>query len=124
MPAWTDDVSLSDETLLWRRVHPSMFSLDAGGTRRVTSFAFKSPDDQLSMDVSTETTLEKMLAAGFPGQVVIGIKVGLLRELGYIVARDPEPDNPAHVLVIPKPGKSKNQKHRDRQVMALNAVLQ
>jgi len=121
MPPWFDDPSIDDETVLWRRVDPSMFD-DLEGRQTLTSFAFKSPQDELSMDVSSETTADEILAAGFPGQKIVGIKVGLLRSLGYIVARDPEPDNPAHVLVLPKPGKSKKQKHLDRQRMAQNCT--
>ncbi len=73
------------------------------------------------MDVSTETTADRVLAAGFPGQKIVGIKAGVLRKLGYLIVRNPEPDNPAHVLVVPKPGKSKKQKHVDRQQMAQSA---
>lgn len=73
------------------------------------------------MDVSTETTRERVLGAGFPGQQIVGVKAGELRKLGYLIVRDPEPNNPAHVLVIPNPGKSSKQKHRDRKAMALRA---
>jgi hypothetical protein len=91
------------------------------GKRSLTSFAFNSPDDELSMDVSTETTTEKVLAAGVPGQQIVSIKAGELRKLGYGIVRDPEPNDPAHVLVIPNPGKSSSQKHRDRKAMAIRA---
>lgn len=121
MPAWADDLSIDDDTILWRRVSQSMFGVDSNGRPTLTSFAFKSPEDELSMDVSTETTADRVLAAGFPGQKIVGIKAGVLRKLGYLIVRNPEPDNPAHVLVVPKPGKSKKQKHVDRQQMAQSA---
>jgi hypothetical protein len=119
---WVDDTSINDEVTLWRRVNQSMFSEDSNGRTVLTSFAFKSPDDELSMDVSTETTAETVLSAGYPTQTIVGIKAGVLRKLGYIIARDPVPNNPAHVLVVPTPGKSQKQKHLDRQTMAQNAT--
>lgn len=99
-----------------------MFDVDLEGREVLTSFAFKAPDDELSMDISTETTKELALAAGYPGQRIVGVKAGVFRRLGYLIVRDPEPDNPAHVLVIPEPGKTNAQKHRDRKAMALNAT--
>ncbi len=123
MPPRTDDLSIDDETVLWRRVSPSMFNTDTQGNLILTSFAFKAPQDELSMDVSSETTREKALAMGFPGQRLVGIKAGTLRQLGYIIVRDPEPNNPAHVLVLPKPGKTKSEKQLDRKAMALAVTL-
>ena len=120
--SWVDDPSINDEVALWRRVNESMFDTDAEGCRVLQSFAFKSPNDELSMDISSETTVEKVLAAGFPTQTIVGIKAGVLRKLGYMIVRDPEPDDSAHVLVVPNPGKTKKQKHLDRQTMARNAT--
>jgi hypothetical protein len=122
MPPRVDDSSIADETILWRRVNQSMFDVGPEGQAILQSFAFKAPGDELSMDISGETTAEKVLAAGLPSQKVVGIKAGVLRRLGYIIVRDPEPDDPAHVLVLPLPGKSKKQKHLDRKAMALNAI--
>lgn len=104
------------------KVNQSMFHVDPEGGVTLQSFAFRAPRDELSMDVSTETTAEKVLAAGFPGQKIVSIRVGVLRRLGYVIVRDPEPDNPAHVLVLPMPGKSNNRKHLDRKAIALNAT--
>jgi hypothetical protein len=125
MPSRHDDLSIHDETILWRRVNssPPMMETDAGGNVTLTSFAFKAPQDELSMDISTETTQERVLAMGFPGQKLVGIEAGVLRRLGYLICRDPEPNDPAHVLVLPHPGKSKNQKREDRKRMALAARL-
>lgn len=122
MPPRIDDLSIADETALWRRVNQSMFDVDPAGRLTLQSFAFKAPGDELSMDISTETTAEKVLAAGLPAQKIVSIKVGELRRLGYIIVRDPEPNDPAHVLVLPAPGKSKKQKHLDRKAMALSAT--
>ena len=122
MPPWVDDPSIDDDTTLWRRVNQGMFHVDLEGRQSLTSFAFKSPADELSMDISIETTAEKVLAAGLPDQKIVSIKAGLLRGLGYIIARDPEPNNSAHVLVLPTPGKTKKEKHLDRQTMAKNAT--
>ena len=99
-----------------------MFDVGPDGQPILQSFAFKAPGDELSMDVSAETTAEKVLESGLPDQKIVGIKAGKLRRLGYIIMRDPEPDDPAHVLVLPLPGKSKKQKHLDRKAMALNAT--
>jgi hypothetical protein len=119
MPPRTDDASISDETVLWRRVFPTT---DFQGNLTLTSFDFRAPKDELSMDVSTETTREAVLARGLAGQTIVGLKAGFLRGLDYIIVRDPEPDNPAHVLVMPKPGKTDNQKRKDRKAMALEAI--
>lgn len=121
MPPSVDDTSIDSDIVLWRRVNRSMLDVDSEGRQTLTSFAFKSQGDELSMDLSTETTRERVLEAGLPEQKIVGIKVGVLRELGYIIVRDPEPNDPAHVLVLPKPGKSKKEKHLDRKAMALKA---
>lgn len=122
MPPRVDDLSITDDAVLWRRVNESLFDVGPGGELTLQSFAFRAPEDELSMDISTETTAEKVRAAGFPGQKIVSIQVGVLRRLGYFIVRDPEPDNPAHVLVLPAPGKSSKQKHIDRKAMALNST--
>ena len=60
-------------------------------------------------------TAETVLAAGKPQQVLVGIRVQVIRDLGYKVVRDPEPDNGAHCLIFPYP---ENRTHRKAMATA------
>lgn len=119
---YQDDPTIRDEEVLWRRANADMFDKTVDGEELLQSWAFKDPKDTLSVDIASETSEAEVLAAGHPGQRIVGITAGFVRELGYTVARDPEPNDPAHALIIPKPGKTKKEKHLDRQSMALRAT--
>jgi hypothetical protein len=111
MTAPPDDASIRDEADLWRRIPPWHFIYDENlGRWRSSSSAFADDPNGHPMSV---VLAETAAAVGRgPAQILIGherfalasITVGLARECGQGVVRDPLPDEPAHGLVIgPKP---------------------
>src|SRR5262249_32317971 len=72
------------------------------GTLRPSSANFRDRNDELSVFLATETSLEKVLA-GHEGFGVVAFTAGEARGLvnGAVLCRDPDPD-PAHVLVCAK----------------------
>src|SRR5579872_2714304 len=58
------------------------------------------PDPEISVDLARLTTPEDCLAHG-PANFRIGVlKVGEVRALGFEIRSAPEPNNPAHCLII------------------------
>jgi hypothetical protein len=78
-----------------------MIDRNPDGTESLQSWAYKDQNHELSLHLARETTAETVLAAGKPQQVLVGIRVQVIRDLGYKVVRDPEPDNGAHCLIFP-----------------------
>ena len=107
MPDRTDAVDIPDDGELWRRIDRGM--LDPT-TNTLQSWAWNDQNKEVSMYYGKETTVEAVLAAGKPEQRIIKITAEALRSLGYIVARDPEPDNSAHCLLLPFPNTPKKRK--------------
>jgi hypothetical protein len=98
---------IPDDAELWRRIDKRM--LDPT-TRTLQSWAWDDQRHEVSVFYGRETTAEAVLAAGKPGQIIIRILAGAVRELGYIVARDLEPNNSAHCLILPFPHTRKKRK--------------
>lgn len=107
VPDRTDAVDIPDDGELWRRIDRGM--LDPA-TNTLQSWAWDDQHQEVSVYYGRETTPEAVLAAGKPGQRIIKITAGAVRSLRYIVARDPEPDNPAHCLLLPFPNTRKKRK--------------
>ena len=107
MPARPDAVDIPNDAELWRRIDRGM--LDPT-TNTLQTWAWDDQQQEVSVYYGAETTVEAVLAAGKPGQRIIKIAAGDVRVLGYIVARDPEPDNPAHCLLLPFPNTRKKRK--------------
>ncbi len=100
MPAWQDDLTISDDQLLWRRVHPTQIEEDPeSGAPRLTSAAFKSKKILTSVDIASLTTPEACLE-GFSQHSLVEVEARAVREAGCIVVSDPKQDNPAHAHII------------------------
>ncbi len=97
---------IPDEAVLLRRITKSM--LDAQ-TNTLQTWAWKDQGrdgpKEVSVYLAAETSEERVLAEGIPGQIVIKITARDLRELGYNVVRDPTLENPAHCIIDPYPRK-------------------
>src|ERR1044071_720038 len=117
MPDPIDAPDIADDDILWRRVDARMLEANADGSESLQAWAYKDQNRELSVYLSRETTPQAVLSAGKPGQVLVGIRAGEVRKLGYKVVRDREAGNSAHCLVLPYP-----QKGADRKSMA-NASL-
>lgn len=103
MPSRADATDIPDHADLWRRIDKNMLSQLPTGVKTLQSWAWKDQNREISVYVAAETTEEDVLRAGKPGQILIKIKAGSVRELGRTVTRDPEPDNGAHCLILPYP---------------------
>src|SRR5713226_4681136 len=105
MPEAIDAADIAGDDILWRRVDTNMMDKNSDGTESLQSWAYKDQDHELSVYLSRETSKEAVLASGKSGQIIVGLKAAVFRDLGYIVVRDPEPDNGSHCLILPYPQK-------------------
>jgi hypothetical protein len=104
-----DDPSITDEAHLWRRVPPRHVIFDANlGRVRPSKAAFDDDEDGSPMSV---VLADLVLGSGRgPQHVLTGhnrfalaaITARLARSKKQGVARDPQPDEPAHGLVFGK----------------------
>lgn len=113
-------IGVPDDELLWRRIHQNQYVPDGQGGMRVSTAAFI--DQKLSVDRSLV-----VLALGHDhsytrqsGAAVAQFSAGLARTLGQEVVADPEPDNPAHALVV---GDKKPGGRRVARTLAQSAVI-
>jgi hypothetical protein len=107
MPDLVDAADIADTALLLRRIDARMLDRTA---KELQSWAWSDQEDEVSVYVAAETTEEKVLLLGKPGQIVIRIAAGDLRRLGYIVVRDPEPDESSHCIIHPYPSSRTQRK--------------
>lgn len=108
-------LTVADEVLLYRRVHPDRTRLDERrGCNRLASAAFTEASHEVSIDLgdalkangrTPESTLD-----GFSvddGWGLVQISAGDARAAGAMVCRNPLDDNPCHGLVVGKLSRSK-----------------
>lgn len=103
-----DDPSITDDTELYRRVRPLPDQIvpdENRGCVRVTSAAFIG---QTEMSVVLEDTLRAEgreppdALRDYPGDFLVALKAGFVREKGQGVVRTPRPEEPAHGDVLGK----------------------
>lgn len=104
-----DDVTILNESALWRRIRPEQTIFDANlGRLRPTSDAFGNSSDDSGMSVIIgdqvleEGRTPQQLLHDFPGFSLAAFQALLARERGQIIIRDPIPEEPAHAEVIGK----------------------
>jgi hypothetical protein len=103
-----NDPAISDEVILWRRVHPEQLVFNSNlNEMRPTSQSFQntSGSDGMSVNIASETTIEETLH-GYEDHFIVSLEVGIVRSLNQGVIRKPLPDNPAHSEVTGKKTKS------------------
>lgn len=109
MDGYCDDPTIQDAAALWRRIPPCHFVPDDNlGTVRPSSAAFEdtkkpsySPMSVLLASVMSDTKRGPEDAlTGHAGFALASITAGLARRCHQGVARDPEPDEPAHAIVF------------------------
>lgn len=100
--AFRDDPTIADETELWRRIPPWHVHHDERlGRLRPASAAFDDDiDDPMSVAIADEAAGPDAVPAGHESFALAAITVGLARDCGLGVMRDPLPDNPAHAVVF------------------------
>lgn len=99
-----DDESIANDELLYLRIFPDPDSLqlrELGGGYRPSSGSLKRNGQALSVDLGSLSTPEQTRDRDtkFPFHVA-AFTAGVARLAGCKVVRAPEPDNPAHGLVI------------------------
>lgn len=122
MPERIDDLSITNDALLWRRLHPTQVICNDDGSYRISSAAFKDGNHEVSVNLAALTTTEDTLA-GFPDRGIAELQAGIPRSLKHALVRDPEPQNPAHALIcepVPHPSK---QRERDARTMSRQAII-
>lgn len=99
---WRDDPSIPDDVLLWRGIPPDQIKSDpATGTQVPSDGALIT--QELSVSIGSETTPYAVVAKGGAHQVnwrLWEFSAGAARRAGCIVDRDPQPDDPAHAVVL------------------------
>ena len=102
-----DDATITKDSELWRRIHPTWVVPDQNaGNMRVSSAAFDdspdgSPTSVLLADLVRETgrTADDVIAE-FDGYALASITAGQVRDCEQGVARDALPNEPAHAYVF------------------------
>jgi hypothetical protein len=104
-----DDATIPDDSDLWRRIHPDWIVYDENlKAWRLSSQAFNDDSEGGPMSVvlapevlaSGRTPID--ILARFRGYGSAAVRAALARELNQGVKRDPEPDEPAHAVVVGK----------------------
>lgn len=110
LPPDVDDCSISNEEILYRRIHPSkppLQNTSVPGEYRPASGALKDTEWPLSVDLGSlstpEQTRDRCTLSPFH---IAAFTAGMARSRGCRIVRDPQPAttehqaNPSHVLVF------------------------
>ncbi len=99
----SDDLSITNDDLLFRRLHPRW--IVGGDQPKISSAAFQNARgfDKLSANLGSLMTLYAQtwedLISTMPNYGVATLTVGDARSFGQGVVKAPEPDDPSHVHV-------------------------
>lgn len=116
---YKDADDIGDQDWLLRRITPSQHTNTlSDGSRILTGFAFREPSHQFSMYVAAEITHEKLLSCGFATQEIVQVLAGEVRQLGYILIRDPDECDASHVFAKAIEYKSRGQVEKDCKRLA------
>jgi hypothetical protein len=114
-----DAEDIQDDDLLLRRITPTNHTaLQPDGTRILTGFAFRERNHECSMYVAKEVTHEKVLSCGFETQEIVEARAGDVRNLGYMIVREPDNCDDSHVFAKALAYKSKGQIEKDCKTLA------
>lgn len=102
---YQDDLTISDDTTLWRRIPPAWVVYDENqGRSRPSSQAFQDDrnEEPMSVYLADECDGHDEALAGHEGFFLVSVTAEQVRSLGQGIARDPLPDAPSHCLVFGK----------------------
>lgn len=119
-----DDLAITNDVVLWRRITPNWLVDDGNGGKRLSSVAFQNASKgyhenvmvhngynhspAMSTDFASKTTEQDFLK-DTPDNYIASFTVELVRELKQGVLKTPLPDDPAHASVT---GKKKSKVKR------------
>jgi hypothetical protein len=96
-----DDPSIPGDERLFRRIPSTWVIWDEHGSATISSAAFK--DEELSVNLESVMARDRRPPADairrYPGYGLAAITAACARSLGQAVARDPQPEEPAHGVV-------------------------
>jgi hypothetical protein len=114
-----DAEDIRDDDLLLRRITPAHHTApQPDGTRILLGFAFRERSHEFSMYVAREVTHEKVLSCGFATQQIVEVRAGDVRNLGYMIVRQPDDCDDSHVFAKAKGYKSRGQIEKDCKALA------
>lgn len=113
----SDDPTIPDDSVVFRRVTPEWFKVDPGtGQRRLTSAAFSDLGGAMSVAIGADLDAGHREAVevveGHPGYGLVALPVGELRRLGLGVVRSPMDGELCHGDVRGKKTKGTRSKLR------------
>jgi len=104
VPEWQDDVSVDDDTRLWRRIlvdDPAQIKQDPNtGEPRPSSGAFRSTTELVSITIVSSTMNSSDYLAEFPKHSLVEITARAVRDADCIIVREPTPEDPGHANII------------------------
>ncbi len=93
-----DDPTIGDDGLLWRRIAPEQIRVDEETReQRASDSAFRT--DQMSVHIASVTSRDAILAH-YPNDKLMEFSAGEARGEGFIIVRDPLPEDASHALVL------------------------
>ena len=105
-PAEADDLTITDDSALWRRIPPRHFVFDQNlGRLRPSTAAFENHPDGSGMSVFLGAEVVARgrgpddVLAGHTGYALAAITAGLARAMRQAIVRRPLVDEPAHAEV-------------------------
>jgi len=111
-----DDLSITDEERLWRRIIPNWLHREPDGKVRPSSHAFiDRRSGNVSVHIASLTDSARVLA-DYPDYSIAEIEVRLPRSLGYAIVPAPTPADPSHALICPPPGRQAVSKSHARMM--------
>lgn len=94
-----DDLSISNDTVLWRAILPAWIVVNPTGGPRASTAAFKT--QEVSVFIAAETTVDQVLALFPAGSRLQWFTAGDVRAADCIIVRDTNPPHPpGHALIL------------------------
>jgi hypothetical protein len=114
-----DADDINDDDLLLRRITPADHTaLQPDGTRILIGFAFRERNHECSLYLAKEVTHQKVLSCGFPTQEIVEVRAVDVRNLGYMIVRQPDNCDDSHVFTKARAYKSRGQISKDCKTLA------
>ncbi len=98
----SDDTSIGDDEILWRRFHPTQMAPDEP-IEELTASSGVFRDKEMSVHIASLTSLP-IVRAKYPEHGIVSFTAAAARAEGLVVVRDPIPEDESHALVCRSDG--------------------